>query len=62
MPSKDVPQRLADIVEYAERVVRYVTGRDRETFLADDMARDAILVVFNVFRKLQRNSTWKPNG
>ncbi len=43
MPSKDVPQRLADIVEYAERVTRYVAGRDQETFLADEMARDAVL-------------------
>jgi uncharacterized protein with HEPN domain len=43
LPSKDVPQRLADILEYAERVARYVGGRDRETFLADDMARDAVL-------------------
>jgi len=43
LPSKDVYQRLADIIEYAERVTRYVAGRDRESFLADDMARDAVL-------------------
>jgi uncharacterized protein with HEPN domain len=43
LPSKDVARRLADIVEYAERVSRYVGGRDQEAFLADDMARDAVL-------------------
>ena len=43
MPSKDVSRRLADIIEYAERVTRYVAGRDQEAFLADDMARDAVL-------------------
>lgn len=43
MPSKDVPQRLADIIDYADRIARYVGGRDRELFLADDMARDAVL-------------------
>ncbi len=43
MPSKDVSQCLADIIEYAERVTRYAAGRDQEAFLADDMARDAVL-------------------
>jgi uncharacterized protein with HEPN domain len=43
LPSKDVARRLADIVDYAERVSRYVGGRDRDAFLADDMARDAVL-------------------
>ena len=42
MPSKDVPRRLADILEYAEKVTRYVAGRDREAFAADEMARDAV--------------------
>ena len=39
MPSKNVPQRLADIIEYAERVA----GRSQDAFLDDDMARDAVL-------------------
>jgi len=43
LPSKDVAQRLADIIEYAERVRRYVAGRDEQTFLADDMTYDAVL-------------------
>jgi uncharacterized protein with HEPN domain len=43
LPSKDVSQRLSDIIDHAERVTRYVGGRDRDTFLADDMARDAVL-------------------
>lgn len=43
MPSRNIVQRLGDIIEYAERVTRYVAGRDQETFLADDMARDAVL-------------------
>ncbi len=43
MPSKNAARRLADIVDHAERVSRYVGGRDRESFLADDMARDAVL-------------------
>ena len=43
MPSKDITRRLADIIEYAERVRRYVAGREKETFLADDMAYDAVL-------------------
>jgi uncharacterized protein with HEPN domain len=43
LPSKDVSRRLADIVEYAERVTRYVGSRDREAFFADDMVRDAVL-------------------
>ncbi len=43
LPSKDVAQRLTDIIEYAERVRRYVADRDRDSFLADDMAYDAVL-------------------
>ncbi len=43
MPSKKVSRRLADIIDYAERVSRYVGGRNREVFLADDLARDAVL-------------------
>ena len=42
MPSKDAQQRLSDIIEFAERVTRYVAGRDQQAFLADDMARDGI--------------------
>ncbi|MGA7322999.1 MAG: HepT-like ribonuclease domain-containing protein [Rhodomicrobium sp.] len=43
MPSKHVSRRLADIVDYSERITRYVAGRDQDSFLADDMARDAVL-------------------
>ncbi len=43
MPSRDVAQRLADIIEYAEKVGWYVGSRDKEAFLADEMAYDAVL-------------------
>jgi uncharacterized protein with HEPN domain len=42
LPSEKVVQRLADIIENADKVTRYVGGRDRNTFFADEKSLDAV--------------------
>ncbi len=62
LPSKDVAQRLADIIEYAERVRRYVGDRDKESFLADDMAYDAVLRCLLCISEAAKKLESKLNG
>lgn len=43
MPSRHDPaDSLADIIENAERVERYLTGIDRDVFAGNGLMRDAV--------------------
>lgn len=43
MPSKHDPvDSLADIIENAERIERYLAGMDRDALASNGLARDAI--------------------
>ncbi len=42
MPSKNVPLRLQDIIANAEKIDRYVDGRDKIVFFADEKSTDAV--------------------
>ena len=38
----DRAESLADIIENADRIERYLAGMDRNTFAGNDLVRDAI--------------------
>jgi len=43
VPSRHDPaESLIDIIENAERIESYLTGKDRDTFAANGLVRDAV--------------------
>ena len=41
--SRKPEDRIDDIIECCEKIGRYVAGRDRDTFAADELVEDAVL-------------------
>ena len=42
MPSEKPRRRIQDLLDNIGRIRRYLNGRSRETFLADEMMQDAV--------------------
>jgi len=55
LPPRRTERRLRDILEAVEKILRYVEGLDRESFLRDEKTVDAVLRNLSVIGEAARH-------
>jgi uncharacterized protein with HEPN domain len=55
VPPRDWKQRIADILEAVERIQRYTSGMDLDSFSADDRTVDAVVRNITVIGEAARS-------